>query len=69
MTVFVTDIEDYRKSQALLAPVWRERLAALSRVALVRRHGARRAGGVVEIRRSRTSETSHDHIDKLPLPS
>lgn len=26
MTVFVTDIEDYRKSQAILAPVWRERL-------------------------------------------
>ena len=26
MTVFVTDIEDYRKSQALLAPIWRERL-------------------------------------------
>jgi enamine deaminase RidA (YjgF/YER057c/UK114 family) len=26
MTVFVTDIDDYRKSQALLAPVWRERM-------------------------------------------
>ena len=26
MTVFVTDIEDYRKSQAILAPVWRERM-------------------------------------------
>ena len=26
MTVFVTDIDDYRKSQAILAPVWRERM-------------------------------------------
>lgn len=26
MTVFVTDVEDYRKSQAILAPIWRERL-------------------------------------------
>jgi enamine deaminase RidA (YjgF/YER057c/UK114 family) len=26
MTVFVTDIEEYRKSQAILAPIWRERL-------------------------------------------
>lgn len=26
MTVFVTDIEDYRTSQAILAPIWRERL-------------------------------------------
>ncbi|HLL22641.1 MAG TPA: RidA family protein [Kofleriaceae bacterium] len=26
MTVFVTDIEEYRKSQAMLAPIWRERL-------------------------------------------
>ena len=26
MTVFVTDIDDYRKSQAILGPIWRERL-------------------------------------------
>ena len=26
MTVFVTDIEAYRTSQAILAPIWRERL-------------------------------------------
>jgi enamine deaminase RidA (YjgF/YER057c/UK114 family) len=26
MTVFVTDIDDYRKSQAVLAPIWRARL-------------------------------------------
>jgi enamine deaminase RidA (YjgF/YER057c/UK114 family) len=26
MTVFVTDIDEYRKSQAVLAPIWRERL-------------------------------------------
>ncbi len=26
MTVFVTDVDDYRKSQAILAPIWRERL-------------------------------------------
>jgi enamine deaminase RidA (YjgF/YER057c/UK114 family) len=26
MTVFVTDIDDYRRSQSLLAPVWRERM-------------------------------------------
>ena len=26
MTVFVTDIDEYRKSQAILAPVWRERM-------------------------------------------
>jgi enamine deaminase RidA (YjgF/YER057c/UK114 family) len=26
MTVFVVDIDDYRRSQSLLAPVWRERM-------------------------------------------
>jgi len=26
MTIFVTDIDDYRRGQSLLAPVWRERM-------------------------------------------
>lgn len=26
MTVYVTDVDEYRKSQAILAPIWRERL-------------------------------------------
>ena len=26
MTVYVTDIDEYRNSQAILAPIWRERL-------------------------------------------